>query len=411
MRISGRSPAQRAMHLFPCSACHRRSPAAKKRARLTDPAEIAEAVEKHRRQGNAYFGAKDFANAAAEYSAALRLKGEPALYLNRSIALRRLLRWRESAEDAAMAARIEPKNEKAHYAHAIALQHMNNLPAALLACEAGLAARPDYNSLLELKRTVTSRLAEQASAGDAKRKAAKAAPQSASVGVRKGGYCLDEYSKWDNFTDDEDEAEDADGTGEVDAGAGNGTSNTDGLWRDRTDEQRALIVEQFMQMVRESREKTHSEAGWLNFGDGSTKKITSANLPDDYRRHMGNLSVEQLGRFTCSNDRMLVSVYGDLFDVSGRSDLYGYGKNSWQAGKDITWMVITGKEELAMCNRFYDIFKAEEKELERMMRVVCYYLVWFRDEFGEPVGRLDKFNHERDLPEPPAEEAQQCPQQ
>ena len=69
---------------------------------------------------------------------------------------------------------------------------------------------------------------------------------------------------------------------------------------------------------------------------------------------VGTIDLQQLAKYSCSNDRMLLSCYGDIFDVSSRPDLYGWGPKSWQAGKDITWSVVTGKEKPDQCNRFWE---------------------------------------------------------
>ena len=73
---------------------------------------------------------------------------------------------------------------------------------------------------------------------------------------------------------------------------------------------------------------------------------------------VGTIDLQQLAKYSCSNDRMLLSCYGDIFDVSSRPDLYGWGPKSWQAGKDITWSVVTGKEKPDQCNRFWERTKS-----------------------------------------------------
>lgn len=129
--------------------------------------------------------------------------------------------------------------------------------------------------------------------------------------------------------------------------------------------------------------------------------METANIPADYRKHIGVISAENLGKFTCSRPRMLVSVYGDIFDVSNRSDQYGSGNKSMYSGKDVTWELIMGDDSNKHFNRFYDIFKQEKAILERMLRVICHWLICFEENHGKPIGRLDKFNFERDLPAPP----------
>jgi len=134
-------------------------------------------------------------------------------------------------------------------------------------------------------------------------------------------------------------------------------------------------------------------------------------LPLDHQKSVGVLTVEQLGKYSCSNERMLVSIYGDIYDVSSRPDLYGYGPKSAHSGRDITWGVVTGEETVENCNRFYDIFKLDQDHLGRYLQIVCHRMVAFESEFGEPVGRLEPFVNEWDLPPAPKEEIEECKQQ
>merc|ERR1712217_682978 len=126
----------------------------------------------------------------------------------------------------------------------------------------------------------------------------------------------------------------------------------------------------------------------------------NVKLPRDHKQNVGILGVEQLAKYSCSNERMLTSVHGDIYDVSSRPDLYGYGAKSFHAGKDITWGFIIGKITPKTCNLFYDIFKLDEDHLARFLQIICNRIVHLETEFGEPVGRLDKFVRESDLPPP-----------
>merc|ERR1712048_27912 len=121
------------------------------------------------------------------------------------------------------------------------------------------------------------------------------------------------------------------------------------------------------------------------------------------------MSIESLAKFSNTNSRMLVSVYGDIFDVSNRPDQYGVEAKSTKnvfPGKDATWALITGHEDVAHCNKFYDIFKLDKDKLERFLRVVCHWMVSYRDDHGQPVGRLDRWEgeSEREMEVPPAED-------
>ena len=63
------------------------------------------------------------------------------------------------------------------------------------------------------------------------------------------------------------------------------------------------------------------------------------------------------------------------------------------------------------CNRFYDVFKLDPEHISRYLTLICQRLVTLQDEFGKPVGRLDKFLNERYLPAAPQAEIEECKQQ
>ena len=156
-----------------------------------------------------------------------------------------------------------------------------------------------------------------------------------------------------------------------------------------------------------------SVAGAAELGSEEITKETpkASKLPKDHMQKVGTIDLQQLAKYSCSNDRMLVSCHGDIFDVSSRPDIYGWGPKSWQAGKDITWSVVTGNEKPDQCNRFYDVFKLDPEHISRYLTLICQRLVTLQDEFGKPVGRLDKFLNERYLPAAPQAEIEECKQQ
>lgn len=66
---------------------------------------------------------------------------------------------------------------------------------------------------------------------------------------------------------------------------------------------------------------------------------TSPTPPQLPKMDKTDLTVEQLRQYngTDSNGRILTAIYGDIFDVSRRSDLYGPGGSySLFAGRDAT---------------------------------------------------------------------------
>merc|ERR1719387_2549203 len=115
-------------------------------------------------------------------------------------------------------------------------------------------------------------------------------------------------------------------------------------------------------------------------------------LPEDYRMPTGDMTPKELKKFGKHSDRILLSVYGDIFDVSHRPDKYGAdGVYNIFAGKDITWGLISGVDIEENCNRFFDIFKAEDV-VNSKMQGLASWLAFYEKEYGKPVGRLTPFN-------------------
>ncbi|CAJ1412501.1 unnamed protein product [Effrenium voratum] len=216
-------------------------------------------------------------------------------------------------------------------------------------------------------------------------------------------YATD-YSRFDNIEDSEEEKEDDKAEPQEPEPPEpeepkTGTKNF-------SQEQRKELKEKFLKLSR-NMNKEASRAPLPE--EPAAPKARS--LPKDHMKPVGTISPPELAKYSCSNDRMLLSCYGDIFDVSSRPDVYGWGPKSWQAGKDITWSVVLGQEKPDQCNRFYDMFKLDANHLSRYLTLVCNRLVALQEEFGKPVGRLDKFVHEESLPAAPHQEIEECKQQ
>lgn len=356
-------------------------------AEASEPAASASAAERaaaagqsHKQRGNEHFKRKEYARAAAAYGDAIRsCPTEATCWLNRSIAYRQLEEWDQAASDAAKALELQPGSEKASYGRALALQKLGKVTEALQACEAGLVAHPEHSALLELQTALRAK-AKQAAAGPKK-------------------YDTD-YSKWADLEDSDD---DQPHRGNQDDEYRPGPN--DEAWKgdNPTQEERLAMVEDMLEACAELMNKEGCPE--------EPEPPKAVALPSDYMGSVGVLTLDQLAKYSCSNDRMLVSVYGDIYDVSSRPDIYGYGPKSFQAGKDITWSVIIGKETPKQCNRFYDIFKLDEDHRTRYLQIVCQRLLTLKEMCGDPVGRLENYVRERSLPPPPKDEIEECKQQ
>jgi hypothetical protein len=126
------------------------------------------------------------------------------------------------------------------------------------------------------------------------------------------------------------------------------------------------------------------------------------------------MTQQELSTFNCSNSRRLVSVYGEIFDVTSNTDEYGpSGSRSFEAGTDITWAVVCGVHVEEKCNCFYDMFKAKDDQmLAGRLMSLCSTIIAFQRDYGKPVGRLSEFSDERRLPAPPTASMEDvCPVQ
>jgi len=220
--------------------------------------------------------------------------------------------------------------------------------------------------------------------------------------VKGRGYV--DYSKWEQLQDSEDEED------ELAEPATSSTRYQDDdraklrqkEWKGRywSESDRNSMVDDMLAVCRDS-------LGFVPL-DEPPRHV---KLPPDHRKDVGILTVAQLATYSCSNERMLTSVHGDIYDVSSRPDLYGNGPKSFHSGKDITWGLIIGSVTPKTCNLFYDIFKLDEDHMTRFLQIICNRIVHLETEFGEPVGRLDKFVRESELPPPPLEDIDECTQQ
>eukprot|EP00913_Durusdinium_trenchii_P032464 g30393.t1 len=90
-------------------------------------------------------------------------------------------------------------------------------------------------------------------------------------------------------------------------------------------------------------------------------------MPKDFQKDVGRISQKDLlEKYGCKGERMLVSVYGDLFDVSDRPDKYG-PDGPYMTGKDITWALVSGEDSEENMDKFYDARRQDEEESQQML--------------------------------------------
>lgn len=126
-------------------------------------------------------------------------------------------------------------------------------------------------------------------------------------------------------------------------------------------------------------------------------------VPPDFRQPVGTLTRKQLAEKDSKSSRMLLSIHGDLFDVSDRPDKYGENGPYWyMTGHDITWSFVCADDAQEQLDRYYDNFKIQPKEKsERKLQGLLSWWAFYEKEYGQPVGRLDVYQTEWTLPPPP----------
>jgi hypothetical protein len=133
-------------------------------------------------------------------------------------------------------------------------------------------------------------------------------------------------------------------------------------------------------------------------------------MPKDWRQPIGVVSSEHMiENFNCNCERLLLSIHGDIFDVSDRPDKYGKGAPYYYfAGCDITWGLVTGNDSEHAVNMFFDLFKMDNAEISKKMQCICSWTGFYEVEYGKPVGRLAEFEDEVKLPAPPVHNQEEC---
>jgi len=127
------------------------------------------------------------------------------------------------------------------------------------------------------------------------------------------------------------------------------------------------------------------------------------DLPPDHKQPLGTISVSELAKYGCESKRMLICVHGDLFDVSDRPDKYSKDGPYWaMVGHDISWGFVCGVDDSSSYDQYYDIFKIQpEENMDRRLQGLMSWWCFYEKEYGDPVGRLDVYEEEWKLPQPP----------
>jgi len=395
-----------------------------------------QAALKLKDKGNLHFKKNDLEGALTAYTEALNIyPRDPAVWLNRSIVNRQTKKWYHSKLDAACALELQPSNVKAHYSKAFALQQLGELEEAIETCDAGLTHQPDHKALLELRTSLEK--ATQACAGsqtEAQQEAPKVPVQQDEVqeSTEESSAVVSTTASTAGSTEDDCQCPSAKLGSSSLKEIKEKSQKTVYEWKERNPSnfERSTYKEMMVDAFREKyielrtnaerRKKNKSilqtdqyeKEQKLNLsiqgGHQPMDRPEDIELPETYQQPLGVISAEELGTYNHENPerRYLLSVYGKIFDVSDRPDKYGpNGPYNSLTGKDITWGLFTGIDTEEMCNRFYDLFKAKDMGKDKMAGI-CSWLAWYETEYGKPVGDVEPYTHERNLPMPPLEEVE-----
>uniref|UniRef100_A0A7S1WF31 Cytochrome b5 heme-binding domain-containing protein n=1 Tax=Alexandrium catenella TaxID=2925 RepID=A0A7S1WF31_ALECA len=291
---------------------------------------------------------------------------------------------------------------------------------ALASCEAGLRVQPENKALVQLRGTLKRAAAASQTKPSATRLPAGAEGQG-KLAPQKEPAAADTSAKCPVSQLDESDVQDIRQVADA------------YQWQERepSDEERDGLKQTLVEMFRnkylelkaraseyssgtalstEQYEKDQKLGLQLSGGHRPMRRPDNVELPSDFREQLGVISLNELGRYTIENKdrRYLLSIYGNLFDVSDRPDKYGPdGPYASLTGKDLTWGLVAGVDTPEFCNRCYDLFKAKDAGKDKLAGI-CSWLAWYETEYGKPVGLLEPYTREKELPAPPLQEMESC---
>ncbi|CAE7682364.1 SGTA [Symbiodinium pilosum] len=352
-------------------------------------------------KGNEHFKRSEYLEALDVYTRAAEIyMYDASIWLNRSICNRKLNNLEDAATDAEIAQEIDPANVKAYYNRALALQLLEKQDEALGICKKGLHKQPDNKALQQLKIDLQKSIAE-----------AKAACPGEVAPLPQGPVKVTLPRKKDESQESDDVYEWKNGEPSEAERQGYKKAMVD-MFRSKYEElkERADAAKSKRSTLQTDHyEDAQKQSLQLSGGHRPMDRPENVELPPDYQQPVGLLSTEQLAEYSCDNTqrRYLLSVYGNVFDVSDRPDKYDPdGPYASLTGKDLTWGLFAGVDTVEYTNKFYDLYKARDLGKDKLAGV-CSWLAWYESEYGKPVGQLEPWLREADLPAPPLEEIEE----
>lgn len=372
--------------------------------------EAQAAAKAMKEKGNELFKKNEFEEALYIYTKAAEIYNyDASIWLNRSICNRKLENWEDAATDAEIAQEIDPRNVKAYYNRAIALQLGSKAEEALEICKKGLQVQADNKALQQLRSDLQRTIAEaQACPGQmaptttaAKAEMSLEEAKTEVKEVKEPVYSKDGQYQWQKGKPSEREREET-------------KKMMTEMFRSKYEElkqrsEAAAAKSKRSTLQTDQYEDSQKQGLVLSGGHRPLDRPENVDLPPEYHHPVGLLSPTQLEEYGCDNRdrRYLLSVYGYIFDVSDRPDKYDpHGPYASLTGKDLTWGLFAGVDTVEYTNKFYDLFKARDLGKDKMAGV-CSWLAWYETEYGKPVGKLEPWQRESELPAPPLGEIEE----
>lgn len=158
--------------------------------------------------------------------------------------------------------------------------------------------------------------------------------------------------------------------------------------------------------------QTETSGLTIKGGHQSLPRPRGVSLPVDHMKKVGSMSLKELNEYHCENtsNRYLLSVYGDIFDVSDRPDKYGpNGPYHFMSGRDLTWGFVSGRDGEEHVDKLYDLWKVAPESLrDAKLKLIYAWVGWYEYEYDDSVGKLTEYEQEGALKGPPIEDSEDC---
>jgi len=334
---------------------------------------------------------------------------------------------------------LDPREETSCVGKVCALRRLNRPRGALKACEAALLNLPEQDLLLSLR----SELWEELGDDEVEELHMPMLPSKASDEVEtqsEDDWSSDDAEDEESFDDcqsctseDEDGGAAACPSSKTQALADREARNMRGKAELRAaleaepprwdcsesapirEAKKAALLKFYRDFYRRTQAKsvdtsqyTVAEKSGLNLKGGHRhmRRPEHVDLPTNHGMLVGTLTPTELAELgsASASGRLLVSVHGDIFDVSDRPDKYGAdGPYSSMAGHDMTWALWSGLDDDDQLDKYFDLHRAATaEERDRRLQGLMSWWAFFEQEYGCPVGRLSAYEAEWQLPAPPA---------